>query len=107
MPTTKNNRRSSRRKSQRAKPRIDQEAIDDQKFQQKLETEQFTAGIEREANEQLQCLFSAEFSLLQVIQVLESDDNDDPRAHESLEQERRKDLVVAFLPWLRSSEQFD
>jgi hypothetical protein len=31
----------------------------------------------------LQCLFSAEFSLLQVIQVLETDDNDDPRAHET------------------------
>jgi hypothetical protein len=51
--------------------------------------------------------FRLSFSLLQVIQVLESDDNDDPRANESLEQERRKDLVVAFLPWLRSSEQFD
>lgn len=62
MPAKKNNRRSSTpksqrvtRRSQRAKARLDQEAIDDQKFQQKLETEQFTAGIEREANEQLQC----------------------------------------------------
>ena len=27
--------------------------------------------------------FSAEFSLLQVIQILESDDNDDPRAHDT------------------------
>jgi hypothetical protein len=42
-------------RSQRAKPRLDQEAIDDQKFQQKLDAKRFTAGIVREANEQLQC----------------------------------------------------
>jgi hypothetical protein len=55
MPTKKNNRRSSRPKSQRAKPSLDQEAIDDQKFQQKLDAKRFTEGLEREANEQLQC----------------------------------------------------
>jgi hypothetical protein len=62
MPAKKNNRRSYRPKSQRvkprsqrAKPRLDQEAIDDQKFQQKLDAKRFTAGLEREANEQLQC----------------------------------------------------
>jgi CRISP-associated protein Cas1 len=34
---------------------LDQEAIDDQKFQQKLDAKQFTEGLEREANQQLQC----------------------------------------------------
>jgi CRISPR-associated protein Cas1 len=42
-------------RSQRAKPRLDQELIDDQKFQQKLEHERFTAGIVREANEATAC----------------------------------------------------
>jgi hypothetical protein len=55
MPAKKNNRRSPRPKSQRAEPRLDQEAIDDQKFQQKLNAKRFTEGLEREANEQLQC----------------------------------------------------
>ena len=62
MPTKTRTRRSSRPtsqrvtpRSQRAKPRLDQEAIDDQKFQQKLDAKRFTDGIVREANEQLQC----------------------------------------------------
>jgi hypothetical protein len=38
-----------------AKPKIDQELIDDQKFQQKLEAKRFTDRIEREANEALVC----------------------------------------------------
>jgi hypothetical protein len=41
--------------SHAAKPRIDQELIDDQKFQQKLESKRFTDRIEREANEAIMC----------------------------------------------------
>jgi hypothetical protein len=53
MPARKNTRRSFRPRSQEAKPTLDQELIDDQKFQQLLEAERFTARIEREANEEL------------------------------------------------------
>jgi hypothetical protein len=42
-----------RRLGSHAKPRIDQELIDDQKFQQKLEAKRFTDRIERGANEEL------------------------------------------------------
>jgi hypothetical protein len=37
------------------KPRIDQELIDDQKFQEKIERELFIERIEREANDALLC----------------------------------------------------
>jgi hypothetical protein len=37
------------------KPRIDQELIDDQKFQQKIEMSLFIERIEREANDALLC----------------------------------------------------
>jgi hypothetical protein len=40
----------------RAKPVLDQELIDDQRFQQKLEAKRFRDRIEREANEVLVCL---------------------------------------------------
>jgi len=39
--------------SQVAKPRLDRELVDDQKFQQKLDSKRFTDRIEREANEEL------------------------------------------------------
>jgi hypothetical protein len=37
------------------KPKVDQELIDDQKFQQKIEMSRFIERIEREANEALLC----------------------------------------------------
>jgi hypothetical protein len=46
---------SSFKPRNQAKPKRDQELIDDQKFQQKLETKRFTDRIEREANEALVC----------------------------------------------------
>jgi hypothetical protein len=52
MPAKRNTRRPS---SQGAKPRLDQELIDDQKFQQKLAAKRFTDRIEREANEAPVC----------------------------------------------------
>jgi len=52
MPAKNNTRRS---KNHANKPRLDQELVDDQKFQQKLEAERFTARIEREANEAAMC----------------------------------------------------
>jgi hypothetical protein len=55
MPAKNNTHRPSRPRSQRAKPGLDQEAIDDQKFQEKIERELFIERIEREANEALLC----------------------------------------------------
>ena len=52
MPAKKSSHRPS---SQGAKPRLDQELVDDQKFQQKLEAKRFTDRIEREANEAILC----------------------------------------------------
>jgi hypothetical protein len=43
---------SSFKPRNQAKPRRDQELIDDQKFQQKLDSKRFTDRIEREANEE-------------------------------------------------------
>jgi hypothetical protein len=43
------------------KPRIDQEIIDDEKFQQKLEAKQFTERIEHEAKEDMVCLGCGSF----------------------------------------------
>jgi len=55
MPAKKGTRRSFRTKSHTAKPQKDQELIDDQKCQQKLESKRFTERIEREANEAILC----------------------------------------------------
>jgi hypothetical protein len=49
------NRPRRTRSSQGAKPRIHQELIDNEKFQQKLEAKKFISGIEREANEAILC----------------------------------------------------
>jgi hypothetical protein len=51
--------------SQRAKPRLDQEAIDDQKFQEKIERKRFFDRIVREANEALLCpgCYSADWKM--------------------------------------------
>jgi hypothetical protein len=38
-----------------AKPRVDQELIDDEKFQQKIEAQKFIERIEREANDAIVC----------------------------------------------------
>jgi hypothetical protein len=65
MPAKKSTRRLSTTRSQGAKPRLDQELIDDQKFQQKLEAKRFTDRIEREANEAMLCLacFSSDWRM--------------------------------------------
>jgi len=55
LPANKNTRRSFTPRNHGAKPRLDQELIDDQKFQQKLDAKRFTAVIEREADEAILC----------------------------------------------------